>query len=282
MSLILEALRKSEQQRRLGETPTLDQDATWAMRRWHGSRPRSARRPWLLLGFLLLALAFGLAGWRLGPSLIDAWKTPAPAVAPTSAQPKPATPSTTPPSVAQPSEPQAPPNPPTTQAPLPATPASLPTPQSGAAPTQANQTAPAPAAPALSDDGATPPAPPPANPASPTPTTPTPSVTPPPSVTTEPQPAPAAAETPASARDEVAAITPIYALPLATRQALPPLKMAMHVWNPDPRRRFVLIGETRAAEGESAASGVRVVEIRRDGVVMEFGQTRFLLPRDGW
>ncbi|MCE3003564.1 MAG: general secretion pathway protein GspB [Xanthomonadaceae bacterium] len=83
--------------------------------------------------------------------------------------------------------------------------------------------------------------------------------------------------------DPVAPDVPlVYTLPLQTRQALPPMKLAMHVWNADPARRFIILGETRAAEGESAAQDLQVIEIRRDGVVLEFRGTRFLLPRAGW
>jgi general secretion pathway protein B len=69
---------------------------------------------------------------------------------------------------------------------------------------------------------------------------------------------------------------------LAIRQSLPPLKLSMHVWNADPARRFVILGETRATEGENAADDLRIVEIRRDGVVLDFRGTLFLLPRAGY
>ncbi|MCE3004624.1 MAG: hypothetical protein LW860_18305, partial [Xanthomonadaceae bacterium] len=60
MSLILEALRKSEQQRRLGEVPTLGSESAWATRRWHGAPSRAARWPWLLAAVLLVGAA---AAW---------------------------------------------------------------------------------------------------------------------------------------------------------------------------------------------------------------------------
>jgi general secretion pathway protein B len=63
---------------------------------------------------------------------------------------------------------------------------------------------------------------------------------------------------------------------------LPPLRLSMHVWNADPARRFVILGEARAVEGEAAGDDLRIVEIRRDGVVLEFRGTRFLLPRGGY
>jgi hypothetical protein len=55
----------------------------------------------------------------------------------------------------------------------------------------------------------------------------------------------------------------------------------MHVWNVEPTMRFVIVNDQRLVEGESAAAGVSVSEIRREGVVFEFQGQRFLLPRGG-
>jgi hypothetical protein len=71
-----------------------------------------------------------------------------------------------------------------------------------------------------------------------------------------------------------------WELPLGTRQALPKLALAMHVYADDPLRRFVILNDTRLVEGETSA-GVTVREIRRDGVVLEWQGQRFLLPRGG-
>ncbi len=64
MSLILEALRKSEERRRLGEAPTLISQSEWTARRHHAGQSR--RRAWLawhLLPVVAIALA---AGWWIG------------------------------------------------------------------------------------------------------------------------------------------------------------------------------------------------------------------------
>lgn len=73
----------------------------------------------------------------------------------------------------------------------------------------------------------------------------------------------------------------VWELPLATRQSLPNLAIAMHVWNAEPTLRFVIVNDQRLVEGEAAAAGVVVSEIRREGVVFEFQGQRFLLPRGG-
>ena len=73
----------------------------------------------------------------------------------------------------------------------------------------------------------------------------------------------------------------VYELPLAVRQTLPPLKLSMHVWNADPAFRFIILDDTRASEGQVAGKGINVIEIRRDGVLLEMNGTRFVLPRGG-
>jgi general secretion pathway protein B len=53
------------------------------------------------------------------------------------------------------------------------------------------------------------------------------------------------------------------------------------VWNADPTRRFVILDGVRASEGEPAGDSMTVLEIRRDGVVLDFRGTRFVLPNGG-
>jgi len=88
----------------------------------------------------------------------------------------------------------------------------------------------------------------------------------------------------AEAMPEGAELPPVplvWELPLATRQSLPKLAIAMHVWNAEPTMRFVIVNDQRLVEGEAAAAGVAVSEIRREGVVFEYQGQRFLLPRGG-
>src|SRR5690606_16359967 len=49
---------------------------------------------------------------------------------------------------------------------------------------------------------------------------------------------------------------------------LPPVTLNMHMWDPAPARRFVILGGRRMAEGDSLG-GLQVVAIERDGVVVE-------------
>lgn len=68
-------------------------------------------------------------------------------------------------------------------------------------------------------------------------------------------------------------------LSTSEREALPPLRLSMHVFNTTPAGRFVIIDGQRYTEGQSIAQGLMVAEIRRDGVVIERSGQRFLLSR---
>lgn len=105
-----------------------------------------------------------------------------------------------------------------------------------------------------------------------------------PDSTAVPAPAPEAGKPVAEATPAEAELPPVplvWELPLAARQSLPKLAIAMHVWNAEPTMRFVIVNDQRLVEGEAAATGVVVSEIRREGVVFEFQGQRFLLPRGG-
>jgi general secretion pathway protein B len=72
-----------------------------------------------------------------------------------------------------------------------------------------------------------------------------------------------------------------YDLPFATRKALPQLNLSMHVYAADPKQRFVILDGTRMVEGDATTDAVTLREIRSDGVVLEFEGQRFFFPRDG-
>lgn len=78
--------------------------------------------------------------------------------------------------------------------------------------------------------------------------------------------------------DNEPALPTLATLDSATRATLPPLQLSMHVWNQDAARRFAIIDGQRLGEGGKLAGAV-VAEIRRDGVVLDIGGRQFLLPR---
>lgn len=71
----------------------------------------------------------------------------------------------------------------------------------------------------------------------------------------------------------------IYAweLPLDARQDFPDLDLTVHVFAPNPDNRFVLINGERYGEGERLAAGVVLHEITREGALVDFRNYRILL-----
>lgn len=98
--------------------------------------------------------------------------------------------------------------------------------------------------------------------------------------TPPPQAHPEIAPQPASAAPRLDMPT-YYDLPFATRKSLPQLSMSMHVYTADSKQRFVILDGTRMAEGDTTSDSLTLREIRPDGVVLEFQGQRFFFPRDG-
>lgn len=256
MSLILEALRKSEAERQRGRAPGLFVEQVTTR------RPERAKMPawaWLLGAMLLATLA--VLAWQLQrgqvanlepvsvPSAADpvapAAKPPAPAA---SVEPTAVAAETIAPAAA--SEP-APPGAPSAMAP-PNTPA--PVAATGSAPTPDQASLPAAASPFENPSLAAP----------------------------VPEPTPTAAPTD---RGQVPNLTPPESLPTlanldaATRAQLPPLKLSMHVFAEAPAQRFVILDGQRLGEGASPAAGIVLEEIRREGLVISVNGQRLLLAR---
>jgi general secretion pathway protein B len=239
MSLILDALRKSEAERRRGQSPSL-----YAQTPVPSATLRPAWLPWLPVAggvFLLVAAAV----WFMrdadapvtkaelvqeGPSLVasPASKAGPPPVVANVPAPPPA-PLAPPPSAALPAHPAAPNvdalvKPPRNPVAAAANAATSTTPQASVAPPDDTNASAAPASP------------------------------------------------PEEAVPSLAVLDP------STRGSLPPLKLTMHVYDPDPTRRFAIIDGQRVAEGAQLGSAI-VLSIRRDGVLLDVAGRRVLLPR---
>lgn len=306
MSLILEALKKSEQQRRLGEMPTLGTPAPT-------SRRRRSLLP-VLAGLIVVALG---AGWWFMRTPHTAPPTDEAKPAAVAVDPTAATPPAAPPRAAR-TEPKAPAA--RAGAPPPATaPVVVPMPTTdrpGAvrpAPNAALVGTPAapakPATPPASTATATAPAGKPAAPKAGAETRPAapmkpgvgdkatasqPNPTPrdakvPAPDTKAPAPAPEARTTadakadarPATTKPATPALPSVWELPYGTRKELPDLKLTMHVYSNVPAERFIVIEGARHVEGDDLGNGVVLHEISTDGMVLDFKGQRFLYPRDG-
>jgi general secretion pathway protein B len=93
------------------------------------------------------------------------------------------------------------------------------------------------------------------------------------------QPAATPAESDEPDNRGLAGYVEAWDLPLSVRRNLPELVLNIHVYSQRPSDRFVLINGERYVEGESVGDGVDLVEIRREGAVVDFRSHRFLLRR---
>ena len=89
-----------------------------------------------------------------------------------------------------------------------------------------------------------------------------------------------AAQPPGPTTQRSGANLPLYEdLAAAPGVSLPPLHLDLHVYDPDPRKRYVMINTQMLRQGDSLPDGVTVISIRPDGVVLSYEGRRFLLPR---
>lgn len=98
-----------------------------------------------------------------------------------------------------------------------------------------------------------------------------------PSLAPTPTPATAAAPLPQAWTPERSEFMRQWELPLAVRRDLPSLSLSIHVFSPEPASRFVLINGERRVEGDELGQGAQLVEIRREGALVQFRDFRFLL-----
>lgn len=90
---------------------------------------------------------------------------------------------------------------------------------------------------------------------------------------------PAVAEQRDATQPEVREYVYRWELPHGMQRELPALTMSIHVYTEDPAGRFVLVNGERYVEGDRLAPGVRLVSIVREGAVIDFRDHRFLLAQ---
>ncbi len=75
---------------------------------------------------------------------------------------------------------------------------------------------------------------------------------------------------------------PLYfQLPYGLRKDLPGIKISMHVYAPEPAQRFVIINGARQIEGDALNTELTLREIRPNEIVLEFRGQKFIVPRSG-
>lgn len=100
-------------------------------------------------------------------------------------------------------------------------------------------------------------------------------------VATEPKLVRAIAPVAAAPRvtQELANVPTLAALGGAGALNLPELHLDIHVYSAAPAERFVLINMRKYTEGQALQEGPTVQRIAADGVVLDYGNRQFLLPR---
>ncbi len=69
-----------------------------------------------------------------------------------------------------------------------------------------------------------------------------------------------------------------WQLPQGLRDNMPDLKISVLVYAAEPEDRFILMDGQRLREGDDAGGGLNLEEIRRDGAVFNYRKYTFLLP----
>ncbi len=258
MSLILDALRKSEAERRRGQAPDLYAELPPLIPRAAARRPAW---PWWLAGGLAVLVTLwmlrdvqSMAGAAIAPTA-DSTATsalPPPEIAPVATAQAPiAVPAHAPPAVPATAAVIAPTAPSLAPAPAVAEPVTT------AAKPVATTAEPPTAPPAPLTDHVLPPPPAPVQVAS---------ASAPPAPVAAPVTAPAA---PAPLR--------LADLSAGEREQLPALKISMHMWGPTPDQRFAIIDGARVGQGDRVGDAV-VEEIGADSVVLNWHGQRLALP----
>ena len=254
MSLILEALRKSEAERRRGQTPDLLTDAIPVAPAAHRAPPN-----WTVLlpviGAALITLL--LVVWWLRPAAEPFSNRDA--VREASTDDRAVDESAAPPNAAT-GQPQPSLSPPVIRSPAPASAPETPTPTAAAPsvamappPTSPTTRAPSPVA------------------AEPKPALPSPAQV----ASLEPPPAPASTNTPAFASPD--APVKLGDLSSEDRAQLPTLKVSMHMWSPDAGSRFAIIDGTRVNEGDRVGEAT-IEAIQQDSVMLSWHGRQIRLP----
>jgi general secretion pathway protein B len=68
-------------------------------------------------------------------------------------------------------------------------------------------------------------------------------------------------------------------LPKKVRESMPEFDMSAHIYDKEPAKRFVLINGLKTREGEESREEITVEEILPDGAILRFEGNRFFQPR---
>jgi general secretion pathway protein B len=65
---------------------------------------------------------------------------------------------------------------------------------------------------------------------------------------------------------------------VARGQSVPEVALSLHVYDPDPAKRFVFVNGQRGSDGSTLPGGLRIEQIVPEGAVLSWNGNRFLVP----
>ncbi|MCB1581726.1 MAG: general secretion pathway protein GspB [Marinicella sp.] len=71
----------------------------------------------------------------------------------------------------------------------------------------------------------------------------------------------------------------LHQIDFAIRKNIPPVKINIHIYDPDPENRMVLINGERYNIGDSIGDVLTVSDIVKEGIVVSYENLRFLIPK---
>ncbi len=71
----------------------------------------------------------------------------------------------------------------------------------------------------------------------------------------------------------------VHQIDFEIRKNIPPIKLNIHIYDPEPENRMVILNGVKYTTGDSIEDLVTVEEINQDGVVLTFEGVKFLIPK---
>jgi len=71
----------------------------------------------------------------------------------------------------------------------------------------------------------------------------------------------------------------VHQLPFSVRKILPPIKVNVHIYDPEPKNRLAIINGIRFVVGDVIEEMLLVQDITPEGIVFELNGTQFLVPK---
>ncbi|EIT70404.1 MULTISPECIES: general secretion pathway protein GspB [Hydrocarboniphaga] len=82
---------------------------------------------------------------------------------------------------------------------------------------------------------------------------------------------------PTSAAAAPANATALESMPQSYQAAFPTFSVDVHVWDSNPQKRFVLVNGRRYREGDTLTAGPKLVEIAQQGLIVDYNGERVLV-----